>query len=135
LSGSSEDDGGGEPHNGREGEGVHGAGHVGAAAKRIALKRRATRKLAQGCGTQSVPRQGHNTPLPLMRSPPVSFKRLLGGAPSCFIVAHPDEGARSRRQRAPLRFVWRGAGSTCRVVHRLVWSQDRGRSQTVACWW
>jgi len=27
-----------------------------------------------------VPRQGHNTPLPLERSPPASFKRLLGGA-------------------------------------------------------
>jgi len=25
-----------------------------------------------------VPRQAHNTPLPLKRSPPVSFKRLLG---------------------------------------------------------
>src|SRR5439155_21609458 len=28
----------------------------------------------------SVPRQGHNTPLPLERSPPASFKRLLGSA-------------------------------------------------------
>jgi len=26
-----------------------------------------------------VPRQGHNTPLPLKRSPPASFKRWLGG--------------------------------------------------------
>ncbi len=25
-----------------------------------------------------MPRQGHNTPLPLKRSPPASFKRLLG---------------------------------------------------------
>ena len=25
-----------------------------------------------------MPRQGHNTPFPLKRSPPVSFKRLLG---------------------------------------------------------
>ncbi len=25
-----------------------------------------------------MPRQGHNTPLPLERSPPASFKRLLG---------------------------------------------------------
>src|SRR3989442_6158663 len=31
-------------------------------------------------GRQSVPRQGHNTPLPLERSPPASFKRLLGAA-------------------------------------------------------
>src|SRR6266480_6836872 len=47
----------------------------------MALKLRATRPPAQGCGTKSVPRQGHNTPLPLKRSPPVSFKRLLGGWP------------------------------------------------------
>src|SRR5204863_4781273 len=37
----------------------------------------------KGAGRQSVPRQGHNTPLPLKRSPPVSFKRLLGGDLSC----------------------------------------------------
>ena len=30
-------------------------------------------------GRQSVPRQGHNTPLPLKRSTAASFKRLLGG--------------------------------------------------------
>src|SRR5438132_1605209 len=49
------------------------------------LKVRATRPPAQGRGTKSVPRQGHNTPLPLKRSPPASFKRLLGGAlaPRC----------------------------------------------------
>src|SRR2546430_10545665 len=46
------------------------------------LKLRATRPPAQGRGTKSVPRQGHNTPLPLKRSPPGSFKRLLGGATS-----------------------------------------------------
>jgi len=34
----------------------------------------------KGVGRQPVPRQGHNTPLPLKRSPPASFKRLLGGA-------------------------------------------------------
>src|SRR5439155_9482949 len=44
----------------------------------MALKLRATRPPAQGCGTKSVPRQGHNTPFPLERSSPVSFKRLLG---------------------------------------------------------
>src|SRR5438445_438757 len=42
------------------------------------LKLRATRSPAQGRGTKSVPRQGHNTPLPLERAPPGSFKRLLG---------------------------------------------------------
>src|SRR5439155_5477036 len=31
----------------------------------------------KGGGRQSVPRQGHNTPVPLKRSPPASFKRLL----------------------------------------------------------
>src|SRR6266705_4853322 len=51
------------------------------AAYRIALKLRATRPPAQGRGTKSVPRQGHNTPIPLRRSPPASFKRLLDGAP------------------------------------------------------
>ena len=30
-------------------------------------------------GRQSVPRQGHNTRLPSKRSPPASFKRMLGG--------------------------------------------------------
>src|SRR2546428_464587 len=30
-------------------------------------------------GRQSVPRQGHNTPFPLERSSPASFKRWLGG--------------------------------------------------------
>ena len=29
-------------------------------------------------GRQSAPGQGHNTPFPLKRSPPASFKRLLG---------------------------------------------------------
>src|SRR2546429_3852971 len=37
-------------------------------------------------GRQSVPRQGHNTLLPLERSPPVSFKRLLGStSPHLFL--------------------------------------------------
>src|SRR5947207_5638749 len=43
------------------------------------LKVRATRPPAQGRGTKSVPRQEHNTPVPSKRSPPASFKRLLGG--------------------------------------------------------
>jgi len=34
----------------------------------------------KGVGRLSVPRQGHNTPFPLKRSPPASFKRLLGRA-------------------------------------------------------
>src|SRR5437762_9211549 len=44
---------------------------------RLSCGRRARRR--KGVGRQSVPRQGHNTPLPLKRSAPASFKRLLGG--------------------------------------------------------
>src|SRR5438132_805274 len=44
------------------------------------LKVRATRPPAQGRGTKAVPRQGYNTPFPLERSAPPSFKRLLGAA-------------------------------------------------------
>ena len=40
---------------------------------RPARRRKAVRR-------QSVPPQGHNTPLPLRRSPPASYKRLLGSA-------------------------------------------------------
>src|SRR5205809_2410865 len=50
-------------------------------AQGIALKLRATRPPAQDCGTIVCTRQRHNTPLPLKRSPPGSFKRLLGCAP------------------------------------------------------
>jgi len=39
----------------------------------------ATRSPAQVCGTDVRARRGANTPLPLRRSPPASFKRLLGG--------------------------------------------------------
>src|SRR5207302_2439694 len=49
---------------------------------RVARRRKAV-------GRQSVPRQGHNTPFPLKRSPPVSFKRLLGGTPvRCADMSH-----------------------------------------------
>ncbi len=55
-----------------------------AAAQRIALKLRATRPPAQEERTNTHARQGANTPLPLERSPPVSFKRMLGSMPkSC----------------------------------------------------
>ncbi len=43
---------------------------------RLSCGRLARRRKA--VGRQSVPRQGHNIPLPLERSPPASFKRLLG---------------------------------------------------------
>src|SRR3989442_1148980 len=48
-------------------------------------------------GRQSVPRQGHNTPLPLKRSPPVSFKRLLDGA-----VTSPQVNRRTSQPPAPI---------------------------------
>src|SRR5207302_6843740 len=52
------------------------AGRVMPNGSRVSCGRLARR--AQGRWTKSVPRQGHNTPLPLKRSPPASFKRLLG---------------------------------------------------------
>src|SRR6266516_7908684 len=61
-------------------------------------KLRATRSPAQGCGTKSVPRQGHNTPLPLKRSPLESFKRLLGCAPPVL----PQQGIASEVLRTPI---------------------------------
>src|SRR5947199_8901169 len=45
----------------------------------MAFKLGASRAAAAGWGTKSACRHGHNTPLPLKRSPPASFKRLLGG--------------------------------------------------------
>src|SRR6266516_3261192 len=58
----------------------------GRAGVRTALHLRATRKPAQGRWTTVRARQGHNTPLPSKRSPPASFKRLLGGA-ACISLA------------------------------------------------
>src|SRR5438094_7630993 len=67
------------------------------------LRRRATRPPAQGRGTKSVPRQGHNPPLPLSRSPPGSFKRLLGGAaPALHRASHPPSSAAPPRRRGQL---------------------------------
>ena len=54
------------------------------AAQRIALKLRPTRPSAQAQWTHVRARQGTNPPLPLKRSAPVSFKRMLGSMPkSC----------------------------------------------------
>jgi len=44
---------------------------------RLSCGRPARRR--KSSGRQSVPRQGHNAPVPLERSAPASFKRLLGG--------------------------------------------------------
>src|SRR5438034_8266896 len=52
---------------------------------RLSCGRLARRR--KGGGRQPVSRRGHNTPFPLERSSPASFKRLLGGPrdkpPSC----------------------------------------------------
>src|SRR5437016_13203482 len=48
--------------------------------QRIALKLRATRPPAQEYWTNSPCPPGHNAPLPLRRSPPASFERLLAGS-------------------------------------------------------
>src|SRR5207249_5374558 len=67
------------------------------AAYRIALKLRATRSAAQGCGTTVRARQGANTPFPLKRSPPASFKRLLG---RCSLKLTPAGTHAPPRERA-----------------------------------
>src|SRR5213078_1589602 len=56
------------------------------AAQRIALKLRATRPPRGVSLNDSSCAPAHNTPLPLERSPPGSFKRLLG-SPSNTLVA------------------------------------------------
>src|SRR5438034_6475052 len=67
---------------------------------RLSCGRPARRR--KGGGRQSVPRQGHNTPVPLKRSLPASFKRLLGSSLGARKMApHPraqkvgDQGARN----------------------------------------
>src|SRR6266516_3055580 len=49
-------------------------------------------RLRKSSGRQSVPRQGRNTPVPLKRSPPASFKRLLGSALALPLSFQPVEG-------------------------------------------
>jgi len=65
---------------------------------RLSCGRLARRR--KSSGRQSVPRQGHNTPLPLRRSSPGSFKRMLGGGPSKPRVRHCHRG-REESTRAP----------------------------------
>src|SRR5207244_3400002 len=48
------------------------------ASQRTALKLRATRPQGALMSNDSSCPLGHNTPIPLERSPPASFKRLLG---------------------------------------------------------
>src|SRR5438309_1070252 len=59
---------------------------------RLSCGRPARRR--KSSGRQFVRRLGHNTPLPLKRSPPASFKRLLGGTftdnPSRLQVEAPE---------------------------------------------
>src|SRR5438132_11353632 len=62
-----------------------------------ALELGATPSPALGRGRTSVPRQGHNTPLPLRRSTPASFKRLLGGRPTRSAPAIPTARSEERR--------------------------------------
>src|SRR3989442_14190172 len=72
-----------------------------------------------------MPRQGHNTPLPLKRSPPVSFKRMLDGA--LFTDARARRAPRAAQSpRRPWigKLLWatthygdvRGAAGLCRAV-------------------
>ncbi len=81
---------------------------------RLSCGRPARRR--KGVGRSPWPRQGHNTPLPLERSPPVSFKRLLGariwsrGAlgfqtrrceHASGVTKHPITALERRRRRLP----------------------------------
>jgi len=74
-----------------------------------------------------VPRQGHNTPIPLKRSAPASFKRLLGGTlTDARLRGHDDSelalGTKKRRQERAVP-VWDSAtpSSANRKAHdRLV---------------
>src|SRR5438477_2684979 len=77
---------------------------------RIALKLRATRPPAQECWTTVRARQGTNTPVPLRRSPPGSFKRLLGRGPTTVRTIEspaprpargPNDLAKQNRAHAP----------------------------------
>src|ERR1051325_1384324 len=70
------------------------------AAYRLALKLRATRPPAQGCWPTGRARQGANTPLPLKRSSPASFKRLLGGATSS-VTTNRQSSWPAKEQRPP----------------------------------
>ena len=89
----------------------------------------------KGVGRQPVPRQGHNTPLPLKRSPPASFKRLLGGA-ACITLSDmktsaltirldPDSGA---QHSASLKAI------TARQLQALVRRQRDHRALLRARW-
>ena len=46
-----------------------------------------------------MPRQGHNTPLPLERSPPASFKRLLGANAAYLSGPHHSDGGQDCRNQ------------------------------------
>jgi len=55
-------------------------GYRNGAAQRIAPKLRATRPQGAVWLNDSSCAPAHNTPLPLERSPPASFKRMLGSS-------------------------------------------------------
>src|SRR5438105_14146556 len=86
------------------------------------LKVRATRPPAQGRGTKSVPRQGHNTPFPLKRSPPASFKRLLGGTYSHDLILEAEDRARAMQPLPPSVVGTYRMPPARRSLHRLVTS-------------
>ena len=73
---------------------------------RLSCGRLARRRKSNG--RQSVPRQGHNTPLPLKRSPPISFKRLLGSIivnlnEFCALGAYLDDAPAFHVEAKPCR--------------------------------
>ncbi len=56
-----------------------------------------------------MPRQGHNTPLPLKRSPPGSFKRLLGGGQLTRLIQTAGDETGDPRTEDP----------KCRAAHQI----------------
>src|SRR2546426_3832386 len=87
---------------------------LGAPPNGFALKLRATRPPAQGKWTTVRARQGTNTPVPLERSPPASFKRLLGSDQRH--TSTYDAPSSDHKPDELRRFAWRtDATSAARV--------------------
>src|SRR2546422_6505620 len=91
-------------------------------AYRIALERRAPRPPAHLLlNDSSCPRE-HNTPLPLERSPPASFKRMLGGG-RCLLAPHADDDRYHQHFHEPVAGMDRGH------LPRDVLPEDRSREK------
>src|SRR5438445_890706 len=85
---------------------------------RLSCGRLARRR--KSSGRQSVPRQRHNTPSPLKRSPPASFTRLLGAAATRTIdLLTPRHNDRLLSPRAQRLRVVEEVGGHLVILHDL----------------